>query len=97
MIEGRFVKDGKITEIFLPDGLTELKCEKEIEAFTFKPRVMPVKKKEGFLRKALVVLSLGTPAIPVALAFTGGISFTAFFILSFIFSSWVIMVVSANL
>ena len=65
MIEGRYVKNGEVTEVFLPNGLTQLIVEGtkpiEIQAFTFPPR-RKVRKKSKL--QEVAILSLIIPLIP---------------------------------
>lgn len=66
MIMGRFVKNGEVTEVFLPNGLTQLIVEEikpaEIQAFTFLPRRKERKKSK--LQEVMILLSLIAPLIP---------------------------------
>lgn len=74
MIEGTYVKNGEVTEVFLPNGLTQLIVEepKEIQAFTFKPKVIRKKRSIWIVIKDILILaSLMFPIVPVSALFLG--------------------------
>lgn len=100
MIEGRFVKDGEITEVILPNGLTQLIVdepeEKEIQAFTFMPR--KIEKKRTWLaelKDVLILISLTFPIVPtVAILF--GLDFNLYISLLCATCAWDGIVMYAN-
>lgn len=78
MIEGRYVKDGNVTEVFLPNGLTQFIVdeEKEIQAFTFAPKKVSVRKTwRSKVKNTLILASLVFPVVPVVSALFLGVSF----------------------
>ncbi len=99
MIEGKYIKDGEITEVFLPNGLTQLIVEpqREIQAFTFMPRKTTKKKGQKYwVKDFLILISLVFPLIPTTMLALGAGSVRMLLILLAIGGGWDALIVHAN-
>lgn len=92
MIQGRFVKEGNVTEVILPDGMTEI-APKEIQVFAWPKRRI----KKPFWQKMLVVASA---VVPFSLFYIFAYQMEAhpvlFNVMLTLYSAWVGILVYAN-
>ena len=92
MIQGRFVKEGSVTEVILPDGMTEI-APKEIQVFAWPKRRV----RKPLWQKILVIASAVVPfSLFYIFAYQMDSHPALFNVLLALYSAWVGILVYAN-